>query len=80
MDDPELLDLVELELRELLTSYHFPGDEIPIIRGSALKAMESESKDPNAPEFEPVWKLMDAIDNYIPQPERARDQPFLMPV
>jgi elongation factor Tu len=80
MDDPELLDLVELELRELLTSYHFPGDEIPIIRGSALKAMESESKDPNAHEFEPIWKLMDAVDAYIPQPQRARDQPFLMPI
>jgi elongation factor Tu len=80
MDDPELLDLVELELRELLTSYKFPGNEIPIIRGSALKAMESESKDPNAPEFESIWKLLDAVDEYIPQPERPRDQPFLMPV
>jgi len=80
MDDPELLDLVELEMRELLTYYQFPGDKIPIIRGSALKAMESESKDPNAPEFECIWKLMNAIDEYIPQPERARDQPFLMPV
>ncbi len=80
MDDPELLDLVELELRELLTGYGFPGDEIPIIRGSALAAMESESQDPNAPEFESIWKLLDAIDEYIPQPERPRDQPFLMPV
>ena len=80
MNDPELLDLVELELRELLTKNGFPGDETPIIRGSALAAMESDSKDPNAPEFESIWKLMDAIDEYIPQPERPRDQPFLMPV
>jgi elongation factor Tu len=80
MDDPELLDLVELEMRELLTYYKFPGDKIPIIRGCALAAMESTSKDPNAPEFESIWKLMDAVDEYIPQPERARDQPFLMPV
>jgi elongation factor Tu len=80
MDDPELLDLVELEMRELLTGYGFPGDEIPIIRGSALQAMESESKDPDAPEFESIWKLLDAIDENIPQPERPREQPFLMPV
>ncbi len=80
MEDPELLDLIELEVRELLNSYRFPGDDIPIIRGSALKAMESESTDPNAPEFQCIWELMDAVDNYIPAPERARDKPFLMPV
>jgi elongation factor Tu len=80
MSDPELLDLVELELRELLTKNGFPGDDTPIVRGSALAAMESDSKDPNAPEFESIWKLMDAIDEHIPQPERPRDQPFLMPV
>jgi elongation factor Tu len=80
MEDPELLDLIELEVRELLSSYRFPGDDIPIIRGSALKAMESESTDPNAPEFQCIWELMDAVDNYIPAPERARDKPFLMPV
>ena len=80
MEDPELLDLIELEVRELLTSYRFPGDDIPIIRGSALKAMESESTDPNAPEFQCIWELMDAVDNYIPAPDRPRDKPFLMPV
>ena len=80
MDDPELLELVELELREYLSSQEFPGDEIPIIRGSALKALESESEDPDAPEYESIWELMKAIDEYIPLPERAKDQPFLMPV
>jgi len=80
MEDPELLDLIELEVRELLNKYRFPGDEIPIIRGSALKAMESESKDPNAPEFKCIWELLDAVDSYIPVPERPRDKPFLMPI
>jgi elongation factor Tu len=80
MEDPELLDLIELEVRELLTKYRFPGDEIPIIRGSALKAMESESKDPNAPEFKCIWELLDAVDSYIPAPERPREKPFLMPI
>jgi elongation factor Tu len=80
MDDPELLDLVELELRELLTKQGFPGDEIPIIRGSALKALESTSQDPDAPEYKCIWELMDALDNYIPQPARPADLPFLMPV
>ncbi len=80
MEDPELLDLVELEVRELLDKYEFPGDDTPIIRGSALKALESESTDPDAEEYKPIWALMDAIDNFIPEPERARDKPFLMPV
>jgi elongation factor Tu len=80
MDDPELLDLVELELRELLTKQGFPGDDIPIVRGSALKALESSSTDPEAPEYKCIWELMDALDNYIPQPVRAADLPFLMPV
>ena len=80
MDDPELLDLVELELRELLTNYGFPGDEVPIVRGSALKALESTSEDPEAEEYKPIWELMKALDEYIPVPERAKDQPFLMPV
>ena len=80
MDDPELLDLVELELRELLTKQGFPGDDIPIVRGSALKALESTSTDPEAPEYKCIWELMDALDNYIPQPVRAADMPFLMPV
>ena len=80
MDDPELLELVELELRELLTRYQFPGDEVPIIRGSALKALESTSTDPNAPEYKCIWELMEAVDNYIPTPVRAVDLPFLMPV
>jgi elongation factor Tu len=78
VDDPELLDLVELELRELLTAYEFPGDDIPIIRGSALKALEQE--DTKAPEVKCIDELMDAIDNYIPQPVRDLDKPFLMPV
>jgi elongation factor Tu len=80
MDDPELLELVELELRELLTANQFPGDDIPIIRGSALKVLESTSTDPNAPEYECIWKLMEAVDDYIPQPQRPVDQPFLMPI
>jgi elongation factor Tu len=78
VDDPELLELVELELRELLTSYDFPGDEIPIIRGSALKAMEAE--DVNSPDAKCVFELMDAVDKYIPEPVRDIDKPFLMPV
>jgi elongation factor Tu len=80
MDDPELLDLVELELRELLSKQGFPGDDIPIIRGSALAAMNSNSDDPNAPEYASIVELMNAVDSYIPTPERPRDQPFLMPV
>src|SRR5450759_4409888 len=78
VDDPELLDLVELELRELLTQYEFPGDDIPIIRGSALKALEAE--DSNSPDVKCIWELLDAVDNYIPQPKRDTDKPFLMPV
>jgi elongation factor Tu len=80
MDDPELLELVELELRELLSKYGFPGDEIPIIRGSARNALESTSTDINAPEYKCILELMDAVDNYIPTPVRAIDKPFLMPV
>jgi elongation factor Tu len=80
MDDPELLELVEIELRELLSKYQFPGDDIPIVRGSALKALESSSKDPNAPEYACIRELMDAVDSYIPTPERALDKPFLMPI
>ena len=80
MDDPELLELVEMELREMLTGYGFPGDDIPIIHGSALHALQSESTDPNAPEYECITALMDAVDNYIPMPERETDKPFMMPV
>ena len=80
MDDAELLELVELEIRELLDKYDFPGDDTPIIRGSALKALESESTDPDADEYKPIWELMDAVDNFIPEPERSKDKPFLMPV
>jgi elongation factor Tu len=80
MDDPELLELVELELRELLDSYGFPGDETPIVRGSALKALESTSTDPNAPEYACIWELMRVVDNYIPEPVREVDKPFLMPI
>src|SRR3989454_1856186 len=80
MEDPELLDLVELEVRELLTKFSFPGDDIPIVRGSALKAMESKSEDPDAPEYKPILELMKAIDTYIPEPVRAKDKPFLMPI
>jgi len=80
VDDPELLDLVELEVRELLSKYQFPGDKIPIIKGSALKAVESTSTDPEAPEYKSVWELMAAIDDYVPTPERPIDKPFLMPI
>jgi elongation factor Tu len=80
MDDPELLELVELEIRELLSSYDFPGDEIPIVRGSALAALESESTDASSDEYAPILELMQAVDDYIPTPERAIDQPFLMPI
>jgi elongation factor Tu len=80
MDDPELLELVELELRELLSSYGFPGDETPIVRGSALAALESTSKDVAAPEYAPIWELMRVVDEYIPTPTREKDKPFLMPV
>jgi len=80
VDDPELLDLVELEVRELLTKYQFPGDKIPVIRGSALKAMNSQSTDPNAEEYRCIFELMEAVDNYIPTPERPIDKPFLMPI
>jgi elongation factor Tu len=80
MDDPELLELVELELRELLSKYGFPGDEIPIIRGSARNALESPSQDINAPEYACILELMKAVDEYIPTPQRAIDQPFLMPI
>jgi elongation factor Tu len=80
MDDEELLELVELELRELLSKYEFPGDDIPIIRGSALQALSSTSTDINAPEYQPILDLMAAVDDYIPTPERAIDQPFLMPI
>jgi elongation factor Tu len=80
MDDEELLELVELELRELLTSYEFPGDDIPIVRGSALAALESSSDDPAASEYESIWELLRVVDEYIPTPEREIDQPFLMPV
>ena len=80
MDDPELLELVELEVRELLSKYDFPGDETPIIRGSALGALQSTSKDPDAPEYKCIWELMQAVDDYVPTPARAIDQPFLMPI
>ncbi|MCR5694067.1 MAG: elongation factor Tu [Clostridia bacterium] len=79
-EDQELLDLSEMEIRELLNQYDFPGDEIPIIRGSALLALESTSTDPNAPEYACIHELMDAVDNYIPTPERPTDKPFLLPV
>ncbi len=80
VDDPELLELVEMEVRELLTKYDFPGDDIPIIKGSALNALASESTDPNAPEYACIKELMDAVDDYIPTPDRKSDLPFLMPV
>jgi elongation factor Tu len=80
MDDPELLELVELELRELLNKFQFPGDEIPIVRGSALKALESASTDPNAPEYKCIWELIHAVDHYIPTPKREVEKPFLMPI
>jgi elongation factor Tu len=80
MDDPELLELVELELRELLNKYGFPGDTTPIVRGSALKAMEATSKDPADPAYAPIIELMNVVDEYIPTPVRAVDKPFMMPV
>ncbi len=80
VDDAELLELVEMEIRETLSFYEFPGDEIPVIQGSALNALISESKDPNAPEYACIKALMDAVDDYIPTPDRKADQPFLMPV
>jgi len=78
VDDPELLDLVELELRELLTQYEFPGDEIPIIRGSSLKALEADN--PDDPDAKSIWELLDAVDSYIPLPARDLDKPFLVPI
>jgi len=80
VDDPELLELVEMEIRELLNEYEFPGDDTPIIKGSALQALESSSNDINAPEYKPILDLMAAVDEYIPTPERKTDLPFLMPV
>ncbi len=80
VDDPELLDLVELEVRELLTKYQFPGDKIPVVRGSALKAMEAASTDMGAEEFKCIQALLDVVDSYIPTPERPIDKPFLMPI
>ncbi len=80
VDDPELIELVELEIRELLSKYQFPGDKTPIIKGSALKALQSESKDINAPEFKSILELMAAVDSYIPQPKRDIDKPYLMPL
>jgi elongation factor Tu len=79
VDDPELLELVELEVRELLSKYNFPGDDLPVVRGSALKALEA-GDDVNDPAYAPIQALMDAVDSYIPTPERAIDKPFLMPV
>jgi len=80
MDDPELLELVELELREMLNGYGFPGDTTPIVRGSALKALESPSRDPNAPEYACIKELLRVVDEYIPEPPRATDKPFMMPI
>jgi elongation factor Tu len=80
VDDPELLDLVELEVRELLSKYQFPGDDIPIIKGSALKALESGATEQGVEEYEPILELMKAIDAYVPTPERPVDKPFLMPI
>ena len=80
VDDPELLELVEMEVRDLLSKYDFPGDEIPVIKGSSLQVLESTSTDPNDPVYAPMKELMDAVDSYIPTPERPIDQPFLMPV
>ena len=80
VDDPELLELVEMDIRDLLSKYEFPGDDIPIIKGSALAALESTSTDVNAPEYAPILELMDAVDEYIPTPDRKADLPFLMPV
>ncbi len=80
VDDPELLDLVEMEIREMLNEYEFPGDDVPVIRGSALMALECASNDINAPEYAPIVELMNAVDEYIPTPERKSDLPFIMPV
>jgi elongation factor Tu len=82
VDDPELIDLVEMELRELLSKYEFPGDDIPIVRGSALQALEagSSNADISDPRYNCIWELMDAVDNYVPIPERSIDKPFIMPV
>ena len=80
MEDEELLELVEMELRELLDSYGFPGDDIPIVRGSALGALESENKNPDSPEYACIWELMRVVDEYIPTPVRETDKPFLMPI
>jgi len=80
VDDPELLDLVELEVRELLSKYGFPGNDIPIVKGSALRAMESTSNDSNTEEYKCIHELMDAVDSYVPTPERPIDKPFLMPI
>jgi elongation factor Tu len=80
MDDPELLELVELELRELLNEYGFPGDETPIVRGSALQALESSSEDPDAAEYESIKELLRVVDEYVPEPKRELDKPFMMPV
>ncbi|MCM8747507.1 elongation factor Tu, partial [Thermomicrobium sp. CFH 73360] len=80
MDDPELLELVELEVRELLSQYGYPGESIPVVRGSALLALESKATDPEAPEYAPIWELMRVVDEYIPTPVRAVDKPFLMPI
>ena len=80
VDDEELLELVEMEVRETLNEYGFPGDDTPIIKGSALNALVSESKDPNAPEYACIKELMDAVDSYIPNPDREEDKPFLMPI
>ena len=80
VDDPELLDLVEMEIRDLLSQYDFPGDDIPIIRGSAREALLSDSKDTSDPVYAPIFELMEAVDSYIPTPDRKSDQPFLMPV
>ncbi|MCD6470975.1 elongation factor Tu [bacterium] len=80
VEDKELIDLVKEEIRDLLKKYEFPGDEIPIIEGSALKILQSESKDPKDPCYEPIWKLLNALDSYIPEPKRDVDKPFLMPI
>ncbi|MCX7715308.1 MAG: elongation factor Tu [Clostridia bacterium] len=80
VDDPELMELVEMEIRDLLSEYEFPGDDTPIVSGSALKVLESTSTDPNAPEYKCILDLMDAVDSYIPTPERKADLPFLMPI
>jgi len=80
VDDPELIELVELEVRELLSKYQFPGDKTPIVKGSALKALQSDSKDINAPEYKSIMELMAAIDSYIPEPKRDIDKPYLMPI